>query len=76
MRLSECIFGIRYATYCINGFLTVQANAEGVTVILTEHSNSERGYLPTMKAQLLDKIKGSGVSVIISASDADPLRVV
>ena len=54
------------------------ANAEGATVILAEHSNTERGFLPTMREALLsaEGVAGKGVTVIVSASDEDPLRVV
>ena len=54
------------------------ANAEGATVILAEHTNTERGFLPTMREALLAKIggAGSGIEVLVSASDEDPLRIV
>lgn len=48
---------------------------EGSTVVLTEHSNSERGFLSTVYAENLRHIFGSSVSVITSTSDTDPLKV-
>jgi dinuclear metal center YbgI/SA1388 family protein len=47
--------------------------ASGTHVILTDHSNSERGYLPQF-AQTL-KERAAGLEVTVSAVDADPLRV-
>lgn len=65
----------------------LEANAAGTTVILTDHSNTERGYLPHMRIDLLKKLRTStstrsvahsqnGVNVLVSCSDCDPLRVV
>ena len=70
--------------------------AQGTHVILTEHSNSERGYLKVhtlgifvlllllllyqiklsqvLKQKLEESFKGR-LAVLISARDADPLRV-
>ncbi|KAJ1480501.1 hypothetical protein T484DRAFT_1810419 [Baffinella frigidus] len=48
-------------------------------VILTEHTNTERGFLPRM-GQLLEaamKARGcTGVPVHVSQIDADPLRII
>lgn len=41
----------------------LKANASGATVILTDHSNTERGFLPTMREKLAAAIEaelGSG----------------
>ena len=46
--------------------------AAGTSVVLTDHTNSERGYLPQLKAHLIDNL---GVDVAISEKDADPLRI-
>lgn len=48
--------------------------AHGASVVLTDHSNSERGYLPTLKHKILERLPR--VEVMISEHDADPLRVV
>ena len=49
-------------------------NAVGSSVILTEHSNSERGYLPLLRSQLVDAL-GESVTWSISTVDRDPLSV-
>ena len=57
------------------------ANASGASVILTNHSNCERGYLPVFRQKLIDAwataSAAAGLStpieVVISAVDADPL---
>lgn len=46
----------------------------GTAVILTGHSNSERGYLPRLKSRLARAL-GEGVEVMVSKRDQDPLRV-
>ena len=48
--------------------------AMGSAVILTEHSNSERGYLPVLQARLQSAL-GDGAEVRISRADGDPLQV-
>jgi dinuclear metal center YbgI/SA1388 family protein len=48
--------------------------AAGACVLLTEHSNSERGYLPVLKRKI--EAGCPGVQVLVSTVDADPLRVV
>ena len=51
--------------------------AQGIVVILTNHSNSERGYL---RAVLLDKLQGAIAAlgkqyqVCVSERDRDPLE--
>jgi dinuclear metal center YbgI/SA1388 family protein len=49
--------------------------AMGSAVVLTDHSNSERGYLPILRERLADAL-GPGVEVRVSTADAEPLRVV
>ncbi|XP_073722652.1 NIF3-like protein 1 isoform X2 [Misgurnus anguillicaudatus] len=53
----------------------LDAVAKGTSVILSDHSNSERGYLSVFKEKLLEKL-GHTVSLVISESDRDPLQVV
>lgn len=50
------------------------ASQSGTSVILTEHTNSERGYLP----RLASRISGlfPDIDVVVSACDRDPLRIV
>lgn len=47
--------------------------ANGTAVILTDHSNCERGYLPTYASRVEEAL---GIPVVVSQVDADPLRVV
>jgi putative NIF3 family GTP cyclohydrolase 1 type 2 len=60
-------------------------NAAGISVILTEHTNSERGYLSVLKPRLLsllkidlglDKESDVLVDVVVSQSDRDPIEIV
>ena len=50
------------------------AVARGAAVVLTDHTNCERGFLPHYAARLSDALPG--VTVVRSVVDADPLRVV
>ncbi|EKX42302.1 hypothetical protein GUITHDRAFT_111577 [Guillardia theta CCMP2712] len=55
------------------------AIAAGSSVILTEHSNSERGFLPQMVDLLQTRMQAAGydkLQYIISTTDSDPLSVV
>lgn len=47
---------------------------QGATVILTDHTNCERGYLPLLGAALESALPG--VEVHVSEADRDPLEVV
>lgn len=46
----------------------------GQAVILCEHSNTERGYLPEL-AERLKKLAGNRAEILISEADHDPLRI-
>jgi hypothetical protein len=46
--------------------------ARGKSVILCEHSSSERGYLPDLRERLLGETRGE-VSVAIAEQDTEPL---
>lgn len=50
------------------------ATLGGSHVILCEHTNTERGYLPTF-GKILGKALGKSVERVISKEDADPLRI-
>ncbi|KAK3560103.1 hypothetical protein QTP86_033884 [Hemibagrus guttatus] len=52
----------------------LDAVSKGTSVILSEHSNSERGFLRVFKERLAARLPDS-VSVIISQKDRDPLQV-
>lgn len=49
--------------------------SRGTSVILCEHSNSERGFLTLFKERLSSFLPDS-VKVIVSQRDRDPLQVV
>ena len=49
--------------------------ARGSSVIVCDHTNTERGYLPVL-AERLTQALGGGVEITISARDADPLQIV
>lgn len=53
----------------------LDAVAKGTSVILSDHSNSERGFLTVFKERLSVRLPES-VTVAISKSDRDPLEVV
>jgi len=48
--------------------------AMGTAVVLTDHSNCERGYLPVLAGRLLEACPG--LEVVVSRVDADPLTIV
>ena len=47
--------------------------AANQSVVLTDHTNTERGYLPVLARRLADAVPG--LSVQISAVDQDPLKI-
>lgn len=49
------------------------AVAAGRSVVLCDHSNTERGYLPVLAERLREAVPR--LEVAVSAADADPLRV-
>lgn len=51
------------------------ANARGASVILTDHTNTERGYLPVLRDRLRSSLPEE-VGIDISEVDADPLKIV
>ncbi|KAG8433501.1 hypothetical protein GDO86_017693 [Hymenochirus boettgeri] len=53
----------------------LDAVAEGCSVVLCEHSNSERGYLHELGRQIQVALDGQ-VDVVVSVRDKDPLQVV
>ena len=48
---------------------------KGISVILTEHSNCERGYLRLVQDKLV-KALGEEVTILVSQIDRDPLQIV
>ncbi|MBN3321513.1 NIF3L protein, partial [Atractosteus spatula] len=53
----------------------LDAVAAGTSVVLCEHTNTERGFLSVLRDRLSARL-GPGVTVLVSERDADPLRVV
>ena len=49
-------------------------NAAGASVILTDHSNTERGFLQVLRQRLQEELPG--IEVAVSKVDHDPLLVV
>ena len=52
----------------------LEANAKGTSVILCEHSNTERGYLAVLKESLAEALEKK-VEVLLSQKDRDPVTV-
>lgn len=53
----------------------LDAVAAGTSIILCEHSNSERGFLTVFRERLAMRLSDS-VKVVVSQADKDPLEVV
>ncbi|KAI3365702.1 hypothetical protein L3Q82_010768 [Scortum barcoo] len=53
----------------------LDAAAKGSSVILSDHSNSERGFLAVFRERLAVRLPES-VAVVVSKADRDPLEVV
>lgn len=53
----------------------LDAAAKGTTVLLSDHSNSERGFLTVFRERLAVRLPDS-VAVVVSTADRDPLEVV
>lgn len=49
---------------------------KGSSVILCEHTNSERGYLKSWLEQLKTVLGVQNVNIFLSEIDKDPLKVV
>lgn len=49
--------------------------AAGTTVVLTDHTHCERGYLTVLEEKLAE-LCGPGVEIIRASTDDDPLRVI
>jgi len=48
------------------------ANARGISVFLSEHTHTERGYLPILKKRLREEC-GAAVAIDIAKHDRDPI---
>lgn len=51
----------------------LEAAHNNVSVILCNHSNSERGFLHEFKQTLVNLLADPSIEVIVSEADADPL---
>lgn len=54
---------------------TLSSIERGITVILSEHTHTERGYLITLRRKLKSML-GPAVDIRIAKSDRDPLKLV
>lgn len=61
-----------YVTGEMSHHEVLNAQQNNISVILCNHSNSERGYLDDFKF-MLEQSLGSKVNIIVSKLDADPL---
>ncbi|XP_077595585.1 NIF3-like protein 1 isoform X1 [Stigmatopora nigra] len=64
-----------YVTGEMSHHEVLDAVARGTSVILSDHSNSERGYLAVFREKLIKKVP-TDVVVTLSDADKDPLEVV
>ncbi|XP_078730080.1 NIF3-like protein 1 [Lampetra fluviatilis] len=64
-----------YLTGELSHHEVLDAVSRGVSVILCEHSNTERGFLPRLRLLLLDKLQHK-LHIHVSEVDRDPLTVV
>lgn len=51
------------------------ATESGTSVILCEHSNSERGYISSTMLPELRALFGDEIEILVSAADRDPLTI-
>jgi putative NIF3 family GTP cyclohydrolase 1 type 2 len=52
----------------------LDANHQNTSVILLNHSNSERGFLKVFKEVFSKSLNDPSIEILISETDADPLR--
>ncbi len=62
-----------YLTGEMSHHSVLAATLNGSHVILCEHTNTERGYLPVF-AKILRKALGNGIDICISEIDSDPIK--
>lgn len=53
----------------------LDAIAQGISVILCDHSNTERGFLEVLKESLSERFNNQ-IKVLVSRVDCDPMKVV
>jgi len=56
----------------------LDAQQNGTTVLLAEHSNTERGFLPVFRDIILadDMVKKANIEIAVTTVDRDPIEVV
>lgn len=54
----------------------LSAVASGALVVLSEHTHTERGYLPVLRRALEQELPSKQVQVLLSRRDRDPLQLV
>ncbi|XP_029977657.1 NIF3-like protein 1 isoform X2 [Sphaeramia orbicularis] len=64
-----------YVTGEMSHHEVLDAVAKGTSVILSDHSNSERGFLAVFRERLAVRLPDT-VTVVVSKTDRDPLEVV
>lgn len=64
-----------YVTGEMSHHEVLDAVAKGISVILSDHSNSERGFLSVFRERLAVRLPET-ISVLVSQADRDPLQVV
>ncbi|OWF56642.1 NIF3-like protein 1 isoform X2 [Mizuhopecten yessoensis] len=64
-----------YVTGEMSHHEVLHAVHSGTSVILCDHSNTERGYLSVLKQELNKLFKGK-IDIVISSQDRDPLEIV
>ncbi|KAM9960911.1 hypothetical protein ACTFIW_010071 [Dictyostelium discoideum] len=65
-----------YLTGELTHHAILDACAKGSYVIVCDHSNSERDYLPQILKPNLEKLFNGRIKVIVSKLDTDPLKVI
>ncbi len=74
---TEAFNGIQadcYLTGEMSHHNVLAATTNGSHVILCEHTNTERGYLPVFR-NILTKALGNGIEIVISTEDTEPILI-
>jgi dinuclear metal center YbgI/SA1388 family protein len=76
---SSVLKGVRsdmYLTGEMSHHDLLYANAQGISVLLTEHTNSERGFLPQLSRKLFELHPQFDGEFLVSKTDKDPISFV
>lgn len=74
MAALESVRADAYVTGEMKHHDVLNAVARGTTVILSEHTHTERGYLPILRKRL-SKVTGGCVDIRVARADRDPIRL-